>query len=227
MAERKIYEARLNAGQMLRDRGFALDSRVSDIPFEDFIDRVNGRMMIDMYAESDCQDTESKATISCGESRVYIRFLHSYFGLQKRLQQSTVDKEIATAMNQLIDQLQRKESSGSPVRIIFVCEKSPHKNLEGLLPSRYPHVEVLLFDHLQINPTRHYLVPRHELLPLDEEGAFLSRINKDISQARRELPKIASTDPIVRWCGFRPGRICKITRSSEQTGRSIYYRMVI
>ena len=221
MTEREIYEARLNAGQMLRDRGFALDSRVSDIPFEDFIDRVNSRMMIDMYAESDCTDKKSLSTVSCGESRVYIRFLHSFFGLQKRLQQSTVDKEIATVMNQLIEQ--NKESSASVVRIIFVCEKS----LEGLLPSRYPHVEVLLFDHLQINPTRHYLVPGHELLPLNEEAAFLSCINKDISQARRELPKIASTDPIVRWYGFHSGRICKIIRSSEQTGRSIYYRLVV
>lgn len=225
--EREIYEARLNAGQMMRDRGFALDLRVSDIPFDEFIDRVNNRMMIDMYAESDCKNHEDKATVSCLETRVYVRFLHSFFGLQKRLQQSTVDKEISTVMNQLTDQSQRKETSVLPVRILFVCEKLPHKNLEGLLPSRYPHVEVVLFDHLQINPTRHYLVPKHELLPLEEESAFLTRINRDKTQAKRELPKISSTDPIARWYGFRSGRICKITRTSEQSGRSIYYRLVI
>jgi DNA-directed RNA polymerase subunit H (RpoH/RPB5) len=215
--EREIYEARLNAGQMLRDRGYSLEPKVSDIPFEEFIDRVNSRSMIDMYAEKpDEQDV--------GHRRVFVRFLHSLFGSQKRLQQSSVDKEIAFVVNSLTEL--DKNNEGTEVAIVFVCEKTPHKNLEGLLPSRYPNVEVLLFDQLQINPTRHFLVPPHELLPREEEDAFLTRINRDKSQARRELPRIASTDPIVRWYGFRSGRICKVTRTSEQTGRSIYYRLV-
>ena len=217
--EREIYEARLNAGQMLRDRGYSLDAKVSDIPFDEFIDRVNTRSMIDMYAES----PESE-NVKYG--RVFVRFLHSMFGSQKRLQQSSVDKEIGYVTNALTDLPSQKASDSLELAIVFVCEKTPHKNLEGLLPGRYPNVEVLLFDQLQINPTRHFLVPRHELLPVEEEAAFLTRINRDRSQAKRELPKIASTDPIVRWYGFRSGRICKVTRTSEQTGRSIYYRLV-
>lgn len=218
--EREIYEARLNAGQMLRDRGYSLDEKVSDIPFDEFIDRVNNRSLIDLYAESEHDDKQEVP-----RRRVFVRFLHSMFGSQKRLQQSSIDKEIAYVTNALTEVKDGNDTL--ELAIVFVCEKTPHKNLEGLLPSRHPNVEVLLFDQLQINPTRHFLVPHHELLPVDEEPAFLTRINKDKTQARRELPKIASTDPIVRWYGFRSGRICKVTRTSEQTGRSIYYRLVV
>ena len=211
--EREVYEARLNAGDMLRARSYDLPESASNISFEDFLCRLNSRTSIDLYAETKNAD--------CRHRRVLVRFL---FGSQKKLQLSSMDKEISQAIATIDGD---STSASDDLKIIFVCEKSPHKSLEGMLPDRYPNIEILLFSHLQINPTRHTMVPPHELLPLEEEAAFLKTINADKAQAKRELCRIFSKDPVARWYGYEPGRICRIIRGSEQTGRYSFYRLVI
>lgn len=67
------------------------------------------------------------------------------------------------------------------------------------------------------------LVPKHEILKESEAEELL----KLLGVSKEQLPKIKSTDPIVKEIGAKPGDIVKITRKSHTAGFSIFYRLVI
>lgn len=50
-----------------------------------------------------------------------------------------------------------------------------------------------------VNVTRHALVPRHEVV-------------EDATHTLRLLPKIADTDPVVRWYDWPPGTVVRVFR---------------
>jgi DNA-directed RNA polymerase subunit H len=74
-----------------------------------------------------------------------------------------------------------------------------------------------------IDILEHELVPKHEVLSKSEkEGLFDKfKITKD------NLPKILSSDPVVKAINAKTGDVLKITRKSDTTGESLYYRLVV
>jgi len=79
-------------------------------------------------------------------------------------------------------------------------------------------IELFEEDELQYNITKHYLVPKHELLfKKGTKGA------KDFKEKYSDkFPIILKTDPVSRFYGFNKGDIIKITRK----GGNIMYRIV-
>ncbi len=69
----------------------------------------------------------------------------------------------------------------------------------------------------------HILVPKHEILS-DEE---VKEILKILGISKEQLPKIKSTDPIIKEIGAKPGDVIKITRESLTAGKSVFYRLVV
>jgi len=69
----------------------------------------------------------------------------------------------------------------------------------------------------------HILVPKHEILS-DEE---VKEILKILGISKEQLPKIKSTDPIIKEIGAKPGDVVKITRESLTAGKSVFYRLVV
>lgn len=76
-------------------------------------------------------------------------------------------------------------------------------------------IELFTVRNMQFNPTKHTLVPLHK----KTKKKLLVRANFDLTQ----FPKIKSTDPIVKFCGFRVGDVISITR---KTGDHVY-RIVV
>ncbi len=76
---------------------------------------------------------------------------------------------------------------------------------------------------MKVNLQDHVLVPKHEILKESEVQELL----KLLGVSKEQLPKIKSTDPIVKEIGAKPGDIVKITRKSHTAGISIFYRLVI
>ena len=62
----------------------------------------------------------------------------------------------------------------------------------------------------------------HELLSPEEQEEVLKRYKT----TRPQLPKILTSDPVVRKLGAKPGDIIKITRTSPTAGVTVYYRVV-
>lgn len=73
------------------------------------------------------------------------------------------------------------------------------------------------------NVLKHTLVPEHIILSEEEKQKLLEKYN--ISE--KQLPKILSSDPVVKALGAKPGDVLKIIRKSPTAGRSVYYRLVI
>ena len=69
----------------------------------------------------------------------------------------------------------------------------------------------------------HVLVPKHEVLKVDESKQILEIYNAKPEQ----FPFIMVSDPVVREIGAKVGDIVKITRKSQTAGETIYYRFVV
>ena len=69
----------------------------------------------------------------------------------------------------------------------------------------------------------HMLVPEHTLLTEEEAAAVLKKYNITPGQ----LPKIKTSDVVVKQMGAKPGDILKITRKSLTAGMAVAYRLVI
>ena len=74
------------------------------------------------------------------------------------------------------------------------------------------------------NPTRHVLVPKHEIVPREEHKALLEGLHV---VEKRQLLFIASADPIIRCIGGVPGDIVRILRPSPSAGLYEVYRLVV
>lgn len=123
-------------------------------------------------------------------------------------------------------------------------EQSFNHNLHGLMiisefpltPSALKEItqkfatygpEIFFYSNLIINPSKHFLVPRHELLTTDQSRDFLveNKLNFD------ELPKMLTTDPMARYFNATEGDIFRIYRDKSiipvVDKSRLYYRGVI
>ncbi|GAA5418715.1 hypothetical protein Stok01_00664 [Sulfurisphaera tokodaii] len=76
---------------------------------------------------------------------------------------------------------------------------------------------------IKIDPSQHELVPKHEVLSIEEAYKIL----KELGIKPEQLPWIRASDPIAKLVGAKPGDIIKITRKSSLSGEVVVYRYVI
>ena len=78
-------------------------------------------------------------------------------------------------------------------------------------------------DTMVVNPLKHMLVPKHEILPQDQHKQLMDSMN---ITSKSKFPEIKfHIDPITRCIGAVPGDIIKITRPSASAGVAIIYRV--
>jgi len=70
---------------------------------------------------------------------------------------------------------------------------------------------------------QHELVPKHEVVPVEEAAEILRRLGVKPEQ----LPWIRASDPAARAIGAKPGDIVKIVRKSPTAGEIVVYRYVV
>jgi DNA-directed RNA polymerase subunit H len=74
-----------------------------------------------------------------------------------------------------------------------------------------------------LNVLEHELVPKHEVLSKEEQEEVL----KKFSATADELPKIRSSDSVLKYIEAKSGDVIRITRKSPTAGETIYYRIVV
>lgn len=84
-------------------------------------------------------------------------------------------------------------------------------------------VDVFCDDELRFNVTEHERVPPHSAVDADELAAVLTRYKCKASA----LPRLLSTDPVVRYYGWPRGTVVKVVRRSETAGAAVVYRVVV
>jgi DNA-directed RNA polymerase subunit H (RpoH/RPB5) len=80
-------------------------------------------------------------------------------------------------------------------------------------------------DMLVVNPLKHVLVPKHEIIPPENHKTLMDSL---LITSKTKFPEIKfHNDPITRCIGAVPGDIIKITRPSASSGESIIYRVCV
>jgi DNA-directed RNA polymerase subunit H (RpoH/RPB5) len=96
-------------------------------------------------------------------------------------------------------------------------------NEKGVKDRRKLRISFFSIDALVINPLRHVLVPKHELVPEEQHKELMGRLH---ALSKSKFPEIKfHIDPIARCIGAVPGDIVKITRPSASAGEAIIYRV--
>ncbi len=75
----------------------------------------------------------------------------------------------------------------------------------------------------KFNVLEHELVPNHILLTEEETQELL----KKYGITRGQLPKIKSSDVVVKQINAKPGDVLQIIRKSLTAGKAVAYRLVI
>ena len=84
-------------------------------------------------------------------------------------------------------------------------------------------VSFFCIENLVINPLKHVLVPKHEIVPEEKHKELMASM---YITAKSKFPEIKfHVDPIARCIGAVPGDIVKITRASASSGQTIIYRV--
>ncbi len=70
---------------------------------------------------------------------------------------------------------------------------------------------------------KHEIVPKHIIMKEEEIKELLEKYKTK----RSHLPKILTTDPVVKLLGAKEGDVLKIIRNSPTAGTSEYYRIIV
>jgi DNA-directed RNA polymerase subunit H len=105
-----------------------------------------------------------------------------------------------------------KKTTRKPVKVIT---KKPTKT-----PSKKKEAPVVEEDTFQ--PSKHNLVPKHELLSQGEvEELFVS-----YKVSPQNLPVILANDAALKGMNTKMGDIIRVTRPSPTAGTAVFYRRV-
>lgn len=91
------------------------------------------------------------------------------------------------------------------------------------IQSNYSDSEVFLVSELMINLVDHDLIPKVEILSVQDRDAFCQ---KHMCK-KRNIPKMSAADPLSRYYNLKPNDIIRVIRPSETSGFVPSYRLII
>lgn len=130
--------------------------------------------------------------------KINVKVIRRYF---EQMQDANVLKAIIVVKDSL-----------TPYAIRAMKQIAPKYTLEHFIQSE-----------LEMNITKHHLVPVHIPLTSEEKNELLTKYKMKESA----LMKILHSDPVARYFGLKRGQVVKIIRPSETAGRYILYRLVV
>ena len=147
---------------------------------------------------------------------------------QKKIIVKYILTKIRTSnIKNLIDEMIENDVISDNDDLVFII-KDKVNNMELFeslfdlyLNSNNIFIQLFSIDSLQVNITKHTLVPELKILTKEEIDEL-----KDILKITdlNQFPKFIKSDPQAKFCGVRPGNVCKIIRTSETSGFYINYR---
>ena len=105
--------------------------------------------------------------------------------------------------------------------IFVVCYGNDLHEMHYTFENTNKNTQLFHINRLIFNITKHKLVPKHEILGL-EERLFIKK--KFLLNSLQQLPSILTTDVIAKYHNMKHGDVCKIFRPSKNAGHHICYR---
>ena len=148
------------------------------------------------------------------KKKTYIKY-----HLAKTLRPEKIYEYIEDLFN--LEQVLTKEDD-----LIIVIKEEPNdtmiKTLNQIWASDKQFVVIWNIKMLQFNVLEHSLVPKHNVLNLDDDIIFRKKYNINNDS---ELPNISRFSSPAMAIGIRPGQICEISRPSKTAINTKFYRI--
>lgn len=120
--------------------------------------------------------------------------------------------------------LEEADEANAQLVILVVNDSVTSSNMKQLAVHKVPR-EIHNVKTLQINISKHTLVPRHEVIT---DQSVIDKILEEFSlKSKHQLPIILKTDAMAKYLGLKSGDVVKITRPSPTAGIYEVYRVCV
>ena len=149
------------------------------------------------------------------KKKAYIKF----YNLEKTIRPSNIYELVEQIFN--VENILQKTDD-----LIIIVKDEPNESLIKTLQQIYEHdgvfISLIFIDRLQFNILNHNLVPKMKVLNSDEKQLIKEKFNvlEDIN-----FPTVSRFDPPSIVLGLRPGELLEITRKSNTSINSKFYRI--
>ena len=150
------------------------------------------------------------------KQKVYVKY-----NIWKTLSPSNIHEIIEDLFN--LEQVLEKTD-----KLIIIVKSEPNDTLCNTVKQIFAEegIYIILYPlkRLQFNILEHTLVPKHTILTNEESDQFKRKFN---IKSDSQIPTISRFDPVALAICMKPGDICHIIRSSQNSILGDYYRMCI
>jgi len=116
------------------------------------------------------------------------------------------------------------DDAAAVLTVLIVNDNITSTNIKQLNNHKTPR-EIHNVKNLQINISRHSLVPKHEIIKdQDEIKTILEQFSL---KNKHQLPIILKSDAMAKYLGLKSGDIVRITRKSPTAGIYVVFRVCV
>ena len=142
---------------------------------------------------------------------------------------AAADRDIVVITRKLKNQDLQKaaavlDASRRDKTIIIVTEKPATFNIRSVQTNYGMNAEIFALAELQFNVSRHHLVPKHAKMTDVEVKSLMETY---MLPSKSCLPSISVADPMAKYLGIRIGEVVRISRPSQSSGATFFYRHCI
>jgi DNA-directed RNA polymerases I, II, and III subunit RPABC1 len=183
--------------EMLSDRGFIINEEYKNIDDE----TLKYLYFIKSY-DIICKEHNNNT------NKIYVKFIY-------------INKIKPSVLKEYLSTLYTDTLNEETDKIILILQENPTNTIKKIADDN--NCEIFNINNLQINITKHRLVPKHSLATDEEVKTIIEKYNL---RAIQQLPIILRTDPVIRYYNYPPNKVCKITRISKTSIKSVFYRYI-
>jgi DNA-directed RNA polymerase I, II, and III subunit RPABC1 len=205
--------------EMVTDRGYSIQNEYRELSESDFKYLIQENKL-DIYGTKqtssvrDESDTTGQMTNDDDTGCIFVKFI-----LARRIK--------PTAIKACIDEIRNLYPQAKSMEVVLVLKIEPNHSIykiEKEKSERDNSVQIMHCKQLQMNVTKHFLVPKHTRIS-EEEATELMRTYNLVS--RQQLPLLLKDDPVARYYNYKSGDIISITNNSISMNYGYcYYRCV-
>ncbi|XP_042483566.1 DNA-directed RNA polymerases II and IV subunit 5A-like [Macadamia integrifolia] len=199
-----LFRVRRTVMELLKDRGYVVPDSEIEMTKEQFIEKYGK-----IFKREDLDFSRSKHNDP--SDKICVFFVD--------------DKDGKKIGKKRVEEYKDRMKQAGASRSIMILSRAPSPMAKKEMELHKPaiHVEVFLDQELMFNITKHFLVPKHQVLSADEVKILVCRYHLKLLQ----LPRIQVNDPVARYFGLVPGQVLRISRSSETAGKYVSYRVAV
>ena len=150
------------------------------------------------------------------KQKIYVKY-----NIWKTLSPSNIHEIVEDLFN--LEQVLEKTD-----KLIIIVKSEPNDTLFNTVKQIFAEegIYIILYPlkRLQFNILEHTLVPKHTILTNEETDQFKKNFN---IKSDSQIPTISRFDPVALAICMKPGNICHILRSSQNSIVGDYYRICI